>query len=688
MPILSFLSLQAVRAFGVLCWLALVQASLRPGALAATPVLNPAIFLATVIVAALLWLPRRNSWGWTQAAFIVLSIGLLRLAFAVNDWSLIALAIWSVCGYGIRLMSKERTLAARAAAGAQPATVVQPTAPVTIQSQPAPAPATVVPAPQPAPAPVARAPQQPATSVAGPMPQKAPKQATEPAYDYSDNMLAPRYTFSDVVGMAETKKRLLNAATDIMETRAKPRNGMLLFGDPGNGKSMFAEALAGELKVPFFSIAYGDMASKWVNETPQKVKAAFVAARKMGIGVFFIDEIDSFLKSRDSGMAHHMDKDLTNVMLTEIVALRGTKVVLIAATNNLDALDGAGVREGRWDFKIEVPAPDFEARQAILRRAIGDELGFEAVDGDALVRLAERWEGFSAARLSALGGQLGEMRRDGDFSGKVDFDAGMRAMRLLQGRKGKLPENVKDIGDILMPEVSRNVLRDLAYKMENVYSLEKIGGRLPPGVIFLGPPGTGKTQAAMALAKASKWAFLKTTGAQIIANPDSWDKLYREACDIRPTIVFLDEADGILRDRQVSHYGVLTEKILTTMDGAGGKVRDVIFIAATNFYERIDSAAVRGGRFEEKIVFDVPSDADMAAYIGKAMAKTGESWEVPQDVVDLFVAKARGRSVADADALMQRSIDVAAVRRLREATTDIRAEDVEQGARAVFSGES
>ncbi|KAF7956313.1 hypothetical protein AWV80_38610 [Cupriavidus sp. UYMU48A] len=152
--------------------------------------------------------------------------------------------------------------------------------------------------------------------------------------------------------MADTKERLLAAAKDVIAVRANPRNGILLFGEPGNGKTMFAEALAGELNVPFFSIAYSDIASMWVNESVQKVKAAFAAARKTGFGVFFIDEIDSFLKERGGGGSHHMDRDLTNSMLTEIVNLRGTKIVLVAATNHLDDLDSAGVARSastsRW----------------------------------------------------------------------------------------------------------------------------------------------------------------------------------------------------------------------------------------------------------------------------------------------------------------------------------------------------
>lgn len=651
------LALHATRILLVLYWLSLVRTSLQAGA---SPMTAPqcAVLLGyTLLATALVWAPKWRNWGRTLFAFGMLSVGMLCTLRSHNDISMYGLTIWIAAFFGIVHLHRKRT-------GQVFAPSATPTSVPPKVSSPAPMPS--------APTSTTSAPEQ-----------RQPAPST-PAFAFDRNVRTPRYRFADVVGMAETKKRLLAAAKDITERPDAARNGVLLFGEPGNGKSMFAEALAGELKLPFFSIAYGDITSKWVNETPQKVMAAFQAARQLGVGVFFVDEIDSFLKTRDDG-AHHMDQDLTNVMLTEIVALRGSGIILVAATNMLDRLDGAGIREGRFDYKIEIPAPDLQARLAILRRSIGDHLGFDLIDGEATAKLAERWEGFSASRLSSLGAQLSDMRHDGQFSGKVTFEVGMRAMRLLQGRKGKLPENVKSIDDILMPEQSRNALRDLAFKMEHIYNLEQIGARLPPGVIFIGPPGTGKTQAAMALAKASGWAFLKITGAEIIGKPQAWDALYREACDIRPVIVFLDEADGILRDRQYSNYGMLTEKILTTMDGAGGRIRDVLFVAATNYVERIDAAAVRGGRFEEKIIFDVPDAESMASYVTNAFAKLMATWEVREEVLTLLIDKVTGLSVADANAVIQKTIDAAAVRRMREGSMDLRMEDVAQGVRTVLT---
>jgi transitional endoplasmic reticulum ATPase len=132
------------------------------------------------------------------------------------------------------------------------------------------------------------------------MPASAPDpvRTTEPAYSFEELVVQPRFDTLRIVGMADTKRRLVAAARDIIGNPECARNGILLFGEPGNGKTMFAEALAGELGVPFFALDYGSVASKWINETPAKVKAAFARPLKLGHGVFFIDELESYVKRR------------------------------------------------------------------------------------------------------------------------------------------------------------------------------------------------------------------------------------------------------------------------------------------------------------------------------------------------------------------------------------------------------
>jgi transitional endoplasmic reticulum ATPase len=597
----------------------------------------------TLIAAASVWVQDRHSSRWTLAAFLILGAGMTCLEIASGGFNRTGVAIWTIAA--VAMMIRRHWRYGRSGSDRIAAN----------------------------------------TGAASQTPRD-PVQERHPAYSFDDSVRQPRYRFADLIGMAETKMRLLAAAESIIHGGRDKRNGILLFGKPGNGKTFFAEALAGELRVPFMAITYGDLASKWINETPQKIDAMFRAARRIGVCVLFLDEVDSILPVRDEGSSHSMDIHMVNVMLTNITSLHGTRVVLVAASNFIDRLDRAAIREGRFDFKIEVPVPDMEARVAILRRSIGESLGFSAVDPVVVESLAERWDGFSASRLASVGGQLAEMRRDGRFRiGTVTFDLGMQAMRLLQGRKGRLPVGVKSIEEIIMPAESRDVLRDMAYRMQQVHNLEKMGGSLPPGVIFFGPPGTGKTEAAMAIAQASGWGFLSTTGARLIGKPGAWGDLVREASDIRPAIVFIDEADPVLLERRYSNVEVLTNEILTSLSGAQGKVRDVMYIAATNHYDRLDQAALRGGRFEQKIRFDVPEREDMRVYASRKLADmTRNRYTVACGVLDRCVTVLNGRSIGDADAVITHAINIAAVRAMRGSVAQLRVSDVSVAARAVF----
>ncbi|MEM5440042.1 AAA family ATPase [Paraburkholderia diazotrophica] len=593
--------------------------------------------------------------GWRWAALAVVGIGTLRLLLAANVYGVCGVFI---CCTGLLLLIFERKRQMKLAAHEQ----LRPAQTSVQQSSDSP-------------------------------------QAVQSEYGYEHLIQRVRYNFSDIVGMTDIKKRLILAAREIisssdqkthLQSRDDPRNGILLFGDPGNGKTMFAEALSGELRIPFIKVAYGDVASRWVNETPARIKAVFDTARRMSPCLLFIDEFDSLVKSRGSERTHSMDHDMANVMLTEIVALRGAPVVLVAATNFIDSvLDQASIRDGRFDYRIEVPSPDLEARKALLHNSLCRALGQDCIDPDTLANLAQRWEGFSASRLDALGRQLGEMRDNGLLSsGNVTSEAAMAAMRILQGRKGKLPENVKSTDEIIMPELSRDILRNLAFRMKNAVDLEKIGGRIPTGLLFAGPPGTGKTAAAMSLAKESGYAFLSTTGGQIIARPEIWESLVREARELRPTVVLIDEGEDILRTRRYSNVASLTNRILATIDGAAGRTRDIIYICTTNHLDQIDPAALRGGRFEETIMFDVPSSQDMIQYACAHLKKLAGSTYVIMPGTRLRLQQLlAGRSIADADAVLQKIVDMAAVRALRERVNEIRATDVELAAASVFAAQ-
>lgn len=433
-----------------------------------------------------------------------------------------------------------------------------------------------------------------------------------------------RFGFARVTGMADLKAKLRKIGQEVKSSNARKgdneaRNGILMFSKPGNGKTMIAEALAGELQLPMVELRFGDVASRWVNQTTEGVKAAFTAAVRQAPCILFIDEVDSFIESRDSGQGGETVRT-TNALLTALVDIRKHGVIVIAATNYLDRLDTAATREGRFDYKIEIPDPDFEARKGILSASLAKRS--VAVEPDALERASRRWTGFSAARLNTIGIEVADvLKKEG--STVATFDTLMAALRSVQGHKGRLAEDTPELSQIALPEPGRSRLAGIAGRLKNIEKIERMGGTLPNGILFYGPPGTGKTLTARALAKTSECAFLATSGADLLADPKRIDSLLADAANLRPCIVFIDEADDILADR--GGFGgntAITNKLLAAMQGADGQVPDIIFIAATNHPDNMDSAALRGGRFTEKVAFALPDQETLSVFIGEWMKKT------------------------------------------------------------------
>lgn len=417
----------------------------------------------------------------------------------------------------------------------------------------------------------------------------------------------PRQGFKSIYGMSELKRRLLEAGAPVFAKRPAPddvpRNGILLFGSPGNGKTAIAEALAGELGVKFLVLDYSKAVSQWVGETSKNVSAAFSQARKAGRCVLFIDEIDSFIVNRDGpGQSTAESANLVNLLLTELVNIRKYPVLVVAATNRLSKLDGAAIREGRFDFKIEITPPDAEARLGLLKATLAKHVKNVPVSSEAVQSMADRWEGFSVKRILAVGEEMPSYLREHPAT-EIGFEQLSGALRAIQGRKGAIPLNTKPLSELVLPPETRQAVDLIAKRIADPMRIERLGGTLPNGILFHGAAGTGKTAVARALAKETGWAFLSVAGPDLMRDLDMFESLYAEAKDIRPCLVFIDEADDILRDRSYSNASALTNKMLTIMDGAGGRVKDVIFIAATNNPDQIDPAMLRAGRFTEKVPF-------------------------------------------------------------------------------------
>ena len=183
-------------------------------------------------------------------------------------------------------------------------------------------------------------------------------------------------TFANVAGEDEAKEALVEIVNFLHEPEkyakigAKLPKGALLVGPPGTGKTLLAKAVAGEAKVPFFSISGSEFVEMFVGMGAAKVRDLFQQANEKAPCIVFIDEIDTIGKKRDNGgMGGNDERAQTlNQLLTEMDGFDGKKgVVILAATNRPESLDPALLRPGRFDRRIPVQLPDMNGRIAILK---------------------------------------------------------------------------------------------------------------------------------------------------------------------------------------------------------------------------------------------------------------------------------------------------------------------------------
>ncbi len=215
--------------------------------------------------------------------------------------------------------------------------------------------------------------------------------------------------FDSVAGAAEAKEELKDVV-DFLKNPEKYRRlgaqmtrGVLLVGEPGNGKTLLAKAVAGEATCPFFSISGSDFIEVFVGVGASRVRDLFAQARKHAPSIIFIDEIDAVGRHRGNSHGGGSDEreQTLNQLLTEMDGFQtvGGSVIVIAATNRPDVLDKALLRPGRFDRRVVVPYPDLKSREEILKVHARDVKLSPEVD---LAKIARGTPGFSGADLKNI----------------------------------------------------------------------------------------------------------------------------------------------------------------------------------------------------------------------------------------------------------------------------------------------
>ncbi|MCP1713037.1 cell division protease FtsH [Kerstersia gyiorum] len=264
-------------------------------------------------------------------------------------------------------------------------------------------------------------------------------------------------TFADVAGCDEAKEDVqeivdfLRDPSKFQKLGGRIPRGVLMVGSPGTGKTLLAKAIAGEAKVPFFSISGSDFVEMFVGVGAARVRDMFENAKKHAPCIIFIDEIDAVGRQRGAGLGGGNDEreQTLNQMLVEMDGFEsGQSVIVIAATNRPDVLDPALTRPGRFDRQVVVPLPDVRGRDQILKVHMRKVPMAPNVDAHVLARGTP---GFSGADLANLVNEaaLFAARRNGRTVDMVDFEKAKD--KIIMGAERR---------SIVMPEEER---RNTAY---------------------------------------------------------------------------------------------------------------------------------------------------------------------------------------------------------------------------------
>jgi transitional endoplasmic reticulum ATPase len=458
--------------------------------------------------------------------------------------------------------------------------------------------------------------------------------------------------------------------------------GVLLHGPPGTGKTLLAKAVAHETNANFYTIGGPEIMSKFYGESEERLREIFKKAEENAPAIIFIDEIDSIAPKREEVSGEVERRVVAQLLsLMDGMSSRG-KVVVIGATNRINAIDPALRRPGRFDREMEIGVPDREGRLEILQIHTRGMPLEKDVDLGVIANMSH---GFVGADLQA-----------------VAKEAGIRALRRVLPEIDLTTENIPSeilkkiivtMDDFLsvIKEIEPSALREVFVEVPDV-NWEDIGGLAdvkqelqeavewplkyhelfihsdatpPKGILLYGPPGTGKTLMAKAAAHESEANFISIKGPELLSkwvgeSEKGVREVFRKARQAAPCIVFFDEIDAIAPTRgSLGSDSHVTERVisqlLTEMDGLE-VLSNVIIIAATNRPDIIDAALLRPGRFD-RLLYVPPPDKESRIRIFKIHTSKKP---LAEDVnIDTLANQTEGYTGADIAALASAAVMLA-----------------------------
>ncbi|CAZ82793.1 unnamed protein product [Tuber melanosporum] len=492
-----------------------------------------------------------------------------------------------------------------------------------------------------------------------------------------------------------------------LHTGVQPPRGVLLHGPPGCGKTMLANAVAGEIGLPFIAISAPSIVSGMSGESEKKLRELFEEAREKAPCLIFMDEIDAITPKRESAQ-REMERRIVAQMLTcmddlTLEKTSGKPVMIIGATNRPDSLDPALRRAGRFDREICLNVPDEVGREKILR-VLCQKL---RLSGDFdFKRLAKTTPGFVGADLNALTAEAGAvaMRRIYEtliippatidtLETKIQLDSLHITLPDFLTALPKIQPSSKREGFATVPDVTWadiGALESLRVEMQMAIVqpikrpelFARVGVTAPAGVLLWGPPGCGKTLLAKAVANESRANFISIRGPELLnkyvgESERAVRQVFTRARASIPCVIFFDELDALVPRRNDSlseSSSRVVNTLLTELDGLNDR-KGIYVIGATNRPDVIDPAMLRPGRLDKPLFVDLPNTGERVEIL-KIITKN-----TPLSNVDLGAIAVDNRCKNFSGADLAALVREAAVLALRHACfTDVA--EVEEGKNA------
>ena len=448
----------------------------------------------------------------------------------------------------------------------------------------------------------------------------------------------PQVTYEDIGGLTDEIKKVREMIElplrhpEIFEKLGiEAPKGVLLYGPPGTGKTLLAKAVANESNAHFISISGPEIMSKFYGESEARLREIFKEAREKSPSIIFVDEIDSIAPKREE-VTGEVERRVVSQMLSLMDGLEARgKVIVISATNRPNAIDPALRRPGRFDREIEIRVPDKKGRKDILSI---HSRNMPLTDDVNIDKLASVSHGYVGADLEYLCKEaamkclrrllpvldLQEEKLPPETLDKLivngdDFSKALMEV-IPSGMREVFIENpdVKwdDVGGL--DDVKRELQEAVEWPMKYPGLYDKLGHKMPRGILLHGVSGTGKTLLAKAVATESEANFISVRGPELLSkwvgeSERGIREIFKRARQSAPCVIFFDEIDSIAPVRGAGGETQVSERVvsqlLTELDGMEN-MHGVVVLAATNRADMIDPALLRPGRFDKIIQIPLP----------------------------------------------------------------------------------